>query len=145
MSNNNSFRVLFDKIASVYFLLKNIFIFSRRKWPAQVAYQHCASCIGTLSLPVTMSVTMLTLEFSSVQFGSRAVNKRQVGPSRICLYTGARCRRPRNLKRNQDHFRDGHCALMCRFSTTRKNNRRTLSSQFLLVTRYSPSTCPLAV
>ena len=33
ISNHNSFRVLFDKIASVY--LKNIFIFQHWKWPAQ--------------------------------------------------------------------------------------------------------------
>ena len=40
ISNQNSFRVLFDKIASVD--LKNIFIFYHRKWPAQ----------GTSTVPV---------------------------------------------------------------------------------------------
>ena len=35
ISNHNSFRVLCDKIASVYLFEKNIFIFQHWKWPAQ--------------------------------------------------------------------------------------------------------------
>ena len=35
ISNHNNFRVLFDKIASVYFICKNIFTFQHRIWPAQ--------------------------------------------------------------------------------------------------------------
>ena len=33
--NHNSFRMLFDKIASVYLFEKNILIFYRWKWPAR--------------------------------------------------------------------------------------------------------------
>jgi len=35
ISNHNSFRVLFAKITSVYFIWKNIYIFLHRKWPGQ--------------------------------------------------------------------------------------------------------------
>jgi len=35
ISNRNSFRVLFDEIASVHFIWKNIFIFWHWKWSAQ--------------------------------------------------------------------------------------------------------------
>ena len=42
ISNHNSFRVLFDKIASVYFIWKYIFIFQHWKWPAQ----------GTSTVPI---------------------------------------------------------------------------------------------
>jgi len=52
ISNHNSFRLLFDKIASVYFCLKNIFIFYRWKsWSAQApGNQHCANCIESVGL-----------------------------------------------------------------------------------------------
>jgi len=44
ISNHNSFRVLFDKIASGFriFYLKNIFIFHHWKWPAH----------GTSTVPI---------------------------------------------------------------------------------------------
>jgi len=42
ISNHNSFLVLFDKTASVYFIWKNIFIFQHWKWPAQ----------GTSTVPI---------------------------------------------------------------------------------------------
>ena len=35
ISNHNSFRVLFDKSSSIFFIWKNILIFYHRKWPAQ--------------------------------------------------------------------------------------------------------------
>jgi len=50
ISNHNSFRVLFDKIASVYFIWKNIYLAFQMGSPGN---QYCANCIGTLSLPVT--------------------------------------------------------------------------------------------
>jgi len=50
ISCHNSFGVLFDKIASVYFIWKMHSYFYHWKWLAQ-ATQHCASCIGTLSSP----------------------------------------------------------------------------------------------
>ena len=48
ISNHNSLRVLFDKIASVCFIWKNIFIFYHWKWPAQEPCStgsHCRSLI----------------------------------------------------------------------------------------------------
>jgi len=52
MSNDNSFRVLFDKIASVYFFEKYIYILALEM--ASPGNQHCAHCIGTLSLPTAV-------------------------------------------------------------------------------------------
>jgi len=50
ISNHNSFRVLFDKIASVYFIGKYIFIFLYFiTGNGQPKNQHCVNCIGTLS------------------------------------------------------------------------------------------------
>jgi len=46
-NRHNSFRVLFDKIASVYFTWKYIYILASEM--ASPWNQHCASCIGTLS------------------------------------------------------------------------------------------------
>jgi len=53
ISNHSSFRVPFDKIASVYFIRKEVFIFQNWKWPAHAGNQHCANCIGTLAFPVS--------------------------------------------------------------------------------------------
>ena len=47
ISNHNSFRVLFDKIAFVYFIWKYIYILALEM--ASPGNQHCANCIGTLS------------------------------------------------------------------------------------------------
>ena len=49
ISNHNSFRVLFDKIASVYFIGKVYFYFCNGN--ASPGNQHCANCIITLSFP----------------------------------------------------------------------------------------------
>ena len=46
ISNHNSFRVMFDKIASVYFICKM----------ASPGKKHCANCIGTLSFPMLHSI-----------------------------------------------------------------------------------------
>ena len=53
ISNHNRIRALFDKIASVYFIWKNIFLFSTLEI-ASPGNQHCASCIDTLSFPMTI-------------------------------------------------------------------------------------------
>jgi len=42
ISNHDSFRVLFDEIASVYVYMENIFTFQHWKWPAQ----------GTSTVPI---------------------------------------------------------------------------------------------
>jgi len=47
ISNHNSFRVLFDKIAFVYFIWKYIYILALEM--ASPGNQHCANCIGALS------------------------------------------------------------------------------------------------
>jgi len=47
ISNHSSFRLLLDKIASVYFISKIHLYFET----ASPGYQHCANCIGTLSFP----------------------------------------------------------------------------------------------
>jgi len=47
ISNHNSFRVLFDKIASVF--EKYIYILALEM--ASPGNQHCANCIGALSFP----------------------------------------------------------------------------------------------
>ena len=49
ISNHNSFWVLFDKIACVYFIWKIIYILALKI--ASAGNQHCANCIGTLSFP----------------------------------------------------------------------------------------------
>jgi len=49
ISNRNIFRVLFDKIVSVYFSLKYIYRPVLALEMASPGNQHCASCIGTLS------------------------------------------------------------------------------------------------
>jgi len=49
ISNHNSFRVLSDKIASVYLFEKYIYILAMEI--ASPANLHCANCIGTLSFP----------------------------------------------------------------------------------------------
>jgi len=54
ISNHNSFRVLLDKIASVYFVGKKTFIFLALEM-ASAGNQHCANCIGTLSFPIAMN------------------------------------------------------------------------------------------
>ena len=50
ISNPNSFRVLFDKIASVYFISKMYLYFGigNGRSPGN---QHCANCIDILSFP----------------------------------------------------------------------------------------------
>ena len=47
ISNHNSFRVLFDKIASLYFIWKNIYVLALET--ASPWNRHCANCIGTLA------------------------------------------------------------------------------------------------
>jgi len=50
ISNHNSFRVLFDKITSVYFIRKNTYILALEM--ASPGNQHCANSIGTLLFPL---------------------------------------------------------------------------------------------
>jgi len=54
-SNHNSFRVLFDNVASVFYIWKNILIFYHWKWAAD-GNQHCANCIGALSFPIQLLI-----------------------------------------------------------------------------------------
>ena len=56
ISNHNSFRVLFDKIVSVYFIWKK-YIYTLAFDIASPGNQHCANCIGTLSFAIVGSVT----------------------------------------------------------------------------------------
>jgi len=64
ISKHNSFRVLFDKIVSVYFIWKknNMYIFWHWKWPAQgtstvpVVSAHFRSLLS-ISLRLTQSIT----------------------------------------------------------------------------------------
>jgi len=51
ISNHNSFRVMFDKIASVYFIWKKHPNISALEM-ASAGKQHCANYIGTLSFPI---------------------------------------------------------------------------------------------
>jgi len=51
ISNHNSFCVLFDKIASVYFISKIIYILALEM--ASPGNQLCVNCIGTLSFPLS--------------------------------------------------------------------------------------------
>jgi len=54
ISNHNIFRVLFDKIASPNTLFeKYIYILALEM--ASPWNRHCASCIGTLSFPISAS------------------------------------------------------------------------------------------
>ena len=50
ISNHNSFRVLFDEIALVYYIWKYIYILALEM--ASPGNQHCANCIGTLLFPI---------------------------------------------------------------------------------------------
>jgi len=55
ISNHNSFRVLFDKIASVYILFeKYINILALEM--ASPGNRHCANCIGTFSFPIQQHI-----------------------------------------------------------------------------------------
>jgi len=60
ISNQNSFRVLFDKTASVYFT-RTIYLGGAYILELEMAspgnWQHCANCIGTLSFPATVHAT----------------------------------------------------------------------------------------
>ena len=55
ISNHNSFRALFDKIASVY-LVENRDIYILALEMASPGNQHCVNCIGTLSFPISRTV-----------------------------------------------------------------------------------------
>jgi len=60
ISNQNSFRVLFDKIASAYFTRKLCLCFSTGNGqPREPAL--CQFCIGTLSFPVDMQRNYVTV------------------------------------------------------------------------------------
>ena len=50
ISNHNSFRLLFDKIASIYFIWKIYYIFALEM--ASPGNLHWANCIGALSFPI---------------------------------------------------------------------------------------------
>jgi len=54
--NRNSFRVLFDRIASVYLFEKYIYILAQEM--ASPGNQHCVNCIGTLSFPIARRQTV---------------------------------------------------------------------------------------
>jgi len=56
-SNHKSFRVLFNKIASVYFIRQIIHILALEM--ASPGNQHCAYCIGTVSLPILSAADCL--------------------------------------------------------------------------------------
>ena len=56
ISNNNTFRVLFDKIASAYFIGKYIYILALEM--ASPGNLHCVNCIGTLSFPIVKLLTV---------------------------------------------------------------------------------------
>jgi len=54
ISNRNSFRLLLDKIAFLYFIFENcIYILALEM--VSPGNQHCANCIGTLSFPIRRS------------------------------------------------------------------------------------------
>ena len=65
ISNRNSFQVLFDKIASVYFFWKIYNILALEM--TGPGNRHCASCIGTLS--VSLSALLYPTSLSSAQLG----------------------------------------------------------------------------
>jgi len=50
ISKHNSFRMLLEKIASVYIIEQYIYILASEM--ASPGNQHCANCIGTLSFPM---------------------------------------------------------------------------------------------
>jgi len=54
ISSHNSFRVLFDKITSVYFILK-LYVYTLALEMDSPGNQHCANCIGALSFPIAAS------------------------------------------------------------------------------------------
>jgi len=53
ISNHNSFRVLFGKNCFRIFSLKSFYILALEM--ASPGNQHCATCIGTLSFPITQA------------------------------------------------------------------------------------------
>ena len=62
ISNYNTFRVLFNETASIYFIWKIYVYFSIEN--ASQGNQHCANCIGTLLFPIAtqcLSVTVIEL------------------------------------------------------------------------------------
>jgi len=58
ISNNNSFRVLFDKIASVYFISKKYIDILALEMGSR-GNRHCANCIGALSFPVAVNCPLI--------------------------------------------------------------------------------------
>ena len=69
ISSYNSFRVLFDEIASIYLIWKYIYILAVES--ASLRNRHCADCIGTLSFPIqTAMYHVLTVTEST----SRTIN-----------------------------------------------------------------------
>ena len=70
ISSHNSFRVLFDKIASVYFIWqKYIYILALEM--ASPVNQHSTSCIGTLSFPVAMELLSVWCSYYSLMTFNR--------------------------------------------------------------------------
>ena len=65
ISNHNGFRVLFVKIASVYFISKIYLYFS----VGMARPANCANCIGTLSFPIH---TGAGLVYEAVWISSRS-------------------------------------------------------------------------
>jgi len=66
ISNHNSFQVLFDEIAYVYFTWK-IYIYILAMEMATRGYQHFASCIGTLLFPVIISAPLKLRPYGAIQ------------------------------------------------------------------------------
>ena len=64
ISNHYSFRVLFDKITSVYYIWKNMNILALEM--ASPGNRYCAICIGALSYsyPIEISFSVLVKQTS---------------------------------------------------------------------------------
>jgi len=107
ISNHNSFRVLFDKTASVYFIWE-IYTSILALGMASPGNRHCASCIGTVSFPISQQCDL-----------ERATARRQSGYRARAVTTSpplrragrddvADCKRRRRLRRLETNARS-HC------------------------------------
>jgi len=78
ISNHNSFRELFDKIASVYLLEKYIYILPLEM--ASAGNRHCANFIGTLLFPTLISQDRRRTETANRALFRRGSRKVKVYP-----------------------------------------------------------------
>ena len=117
-----SFRVLFDKIASVYFIREIYWYFSISV--ASPGNRHCASCIGTLSCPRAITVSMQPVSTSVARASASTMSRHTAqvdaaGDGKHARSTG-KCRSCRKEEEEQQRH-PGHSIVFTRWCQQNKN------------------------